>query len=440
MIKREIIEKLVSWKNSKKRKPLILTGVRQCGKTSSILEFGNLFFKDVAYINFEETPEAGDIFDYNFDTDRILDALGSLILNKKITVGSTLLVFDEIQVCPKAITSLKYFCEKKRDLHLIAAGSLLGVALRSNEVSFPVGKVDRLRMFPLSFREFVVADGGEKYITGLEKYHKSAELPGLFTTPLEDYLKKYYIVGGMPEVVQDWIDNHDFDSVEKIQNNIIRDYSDDLVKHAPKDELQNLRAILDCMPEQLAKENNKFIFSRVKQGARAKELETSVQWLIDAGLVHKLDKVEKPEIPLSSTADAEYFKLYFSDIGLMRCKAGIYYKTILEESDLYQKFKGAMAENYVLCELIKQELPAWFWRSGNTAELDLISEYHGEIIPIEVKAADNTMAKSYRQFAKKYSPPVGFKFSLKNIGKNMVENTETYSLPLYLVYRICEYM
>ena len=440
MIKRDIIDKLVMWKNDDKRKPMILTGVRQCGKTSSILEFGNHFFEDMAYINFEETPEAMDIFSYNYDTDRILDALGSLILNKKIIIGKTLLVFDEIQVCPKAITSLKYFCEKKRELHLIAAGSLLGVALRSEEVSFPVGKVDRLQMFPLSFKEFVVADGGEKYLKGLEAYDNTAELPGLFTTPLEDYLKKYYIVGGMPEVVQDWIDNHDFDRVEKIQNNILRDYNDDLVKHAPKSELQNLRAILDCMPEQLAKENNKFIFSRVKKGARAKELEASVQWLIDAGLIHKLDKVEKPEIPLSSTADAEYFKLYFSDIGLMRCKAGIYYKTILEESELFIRFKGAMAENYVLCELVKQELPAWFWRSGNSAELDLISEYHGEIVPIEVKAAENTMAKSYRQFVKKYSPSVGFKFSLKNVGKNMVENTETYSLPLYLAYRIREYL
>ena len=440
MIKRDIIDKLVMWKNDDKRKPMILTGVRQCGKTSSILEFGNHFFEEMAYINFEETPEAMDISDYNYDTDRILDALGSLILNKKIIIGKTLLVFDEIQVCPKAITSLKYFCEKKRELHLIAAGSLLGVALRSEEVSFPVGKVDRLQMFPLSFKEFVVADGGEKYLKGLESYDNTAELPGLFTTPLEDYLKKYYIVGGMPEVVQDWIDNHDFDRVEKIQNNILRDYNDDLVKHAPKSELQNLRAILDCMPEQLAKENNKFIFSRVKKGARAKELETSVQWLIDAGMIHKLDKVEKPEIPLSSTADAEYFKLYFSDIGLMRCKAGIYYKTILEESELFIRFKGAMAENYVLCELIKQELPAWFWRSGNSAELDLISEYHGEIVPIEVKAAENTMAKSYRQFVKKYSPSVGFKFSLKNVGKNMVESTETYSLPLYLTYRIKDYL
>ena len=440
MIKRDIIDKLVSWKNDDQRKPMILTGVRQCGKTSSILEFGKRFFKDVAYINFEETSEAADIFDYNYDTDRIIDALGSLILNKKIIIGKTLLVFDEIQTCPKAITSLKYFCEKKRELHLIAAGSLLGVALRSEEVSFPVGKVDRLQMFPLSFKEFVVADGGEKYLKGLEAYDKSAELPGLLTTPLEDYLKKYYIIGGMPEVVQDWINNHDFDRVEKIQTTILKDYSDDLVKHAPKSELQNLRAILDCMPEQLAKENNKFIFSRVKKGARAKELETSVQWLIDAGLIHKLDKVEKTEIPLAGIADAEYFKLYFSDIGLMRCKAGIYYKTILEESELYKRFKGAIAENYVLCELIKQEFPTWFWRSGNSAELDLISEYHGEIVPIEVKAADNTMAKSYRQFAKKYSPPVGFKFSLKNVGRNMVENTETYSLPLYLVYRIREYL
>ena len=439
-MERDIMKKLVEWKESSDRKPLLLTGVRQCGKTYICKQFGEKYFEDVAYFYFEGNKGLASIFEYDFNIDRILDELGNIIRGKAIVPGKTLVIFDEIQACPNAITSLKYFCENKRELHVVCAGSLLGVAVKRDNISFPVGKVDRLQMYPLTFSEFLRADGQKALYEGILRYGLNRELPELYTQNFEKALKYYYIVGGMPEIVAKWIETHNFEKVEKLQDNILQDYSNDFAKHASKTDVPKLGWIWDSIPKQLAKDNNKFVFSHVKEGKRSHELEDALEWLIDSGLVHKLELVSNPELPLSFCADATFFKIYMSDVGLLRRKSGISPKTILEDSDLYKNFKGAFTENFVLTELISQGIRPYFWRSGNTAELDFLFESDDRIIPVEAKAEIHTRAKSYRQYCKKYAPQIGFKLSMKNVGENEVEGTKTYSIPLYLIWMIKKYI
>lgn len=434
------MKQLVEWKDADDRKPLLLTGVRQCGKTYVCKEFGEKYFEDVAYFYFEGNKGLISVFEYDFNVDRIIDELGNVIRGKEIIPGKTLVIFDEIQACSNAITSLKYFCENKRELHIVCAGSLLGVAIKRNNISFPVGKVDRLQMYPLTFAEFLRADGEQTIYEGAQKYPVNCELTELYTTKLEKELKYYYIVGGMPEVVAKWVETHNFEKIEKLQDNILQDYSNDFAKHAPKSDIPKLGWIWDSIPKQLAKDNNKFVFSHVKEGKRSNELEDALEWLVDAGLVHKLELVLNPELPLSFCSDATFFKVYMSDVGLLRRKSGVSHRTIMEDSDLYKNFKGAFTENFVLNELIKQGIHPYFWRSGNTAELDFLFEYEDSIIPVEAKAEIHTRAKSYRQYCKKYHPKIGFKFSMKNVGEHEVEKTKTYSVPLYLIWRIKEYL
>ena len=259
-MERKTLSKLLKWKEKKNRKPLLMTGVRQCGKTYIIKEFGKQEFEDTAYFNFDGNNGLKSVFDYDFDVKRIMDELANVVLGRKIVPGKTLVVFDEIQDCPRAIQSLKYFCENMPELHIIAAGSLLGVALRKEGISFPVGKVDRIEMFPMSFEEFVVADGGGKYIEGIKKLEFEREIPELYTVPLEKYLKNYYIVGGMPEAVQTWVDTHDYKEVEEVQDRILKDYADDFGKHTTPETATKVRLIWDSIPSQIARDNNKFIF------------------------------------------------------------------------------------------------------------------------------------------------------------------------------------
>ncbi|MBO6282755.1 MAG: DUF4143 domain-containing protein, partial [Pseudobutyrivibrio sp.] len=342
--------------------------------------------------------------------------------------------------CTRAITSLKYFCEQMRDLHIVCAGSLLGVALKKKQISFPVGKVNRLQLYPMSFKEFIIANDRADLIDTFKEWPTDREIPKLYTAPMEELLKAYYIVGGMPEVVKTWIETHDYEEVEEVQKEILDDYADDFSKHAPLTDVPKIRWIWDSVPVQLAKENNKFIFSHVKEGKRSAELEDALQWLVDAGLLIKTELVEKPEIPLEGAADKTYFKVYMSDVGLLRAKSKVSVNTILEESDLYIRYKGAFAENYVLNELKSIGKAPFFWRSGNTAGVDFIYEEEGEIVPVEVKAADNTQAKSYKQFCKKYQPKKGLKLSRKNIAENLCEVTTTFNIPLYLEWNIDSYI
>lgn len=434
-MQRDFINNLIEWKESKRRKPLLLTGVRQCGKTYLLKEFGSKYFDDFCYINFESAGKYSAIFEYDFDVKRILREF-ELAENVKITVGKTLLIFDEIQECPKAITSLKYFCENLPELHLVCAGSLLGVALKKENISFPVGKVNRMQLYPMSFKEYLQAVGEEKYIELFNKWNVNREIPELYSVPLERHLKNYYIVGGMPEAVKEFAESGDYEEVAKIQDEILSDYADDFSKHAPVSEIEKIRMIWNSIPNQLAKENNKFVFSHVKEGKRAHELEAALQWLKNAGLVHLVELVSNAEVPLSSNADATYFKVYMADSGLLCRRLGLSYKNILKENTALSTFKGAITENYVLQELIVQNKTPYFWRSGNTAELDFLYENDGEIFPVEVKAATNTQAKSFKQFSKKYQNKKGFKLSLKNIAENDCEGTNAVSLPLYLVWNI----
>lgn len=437
-MQRDFIQNLIEWKDSKRRKPLILTGVRQCGKTYLLKEFGSEYFDNFCYINFESAGKYSAIFEYDYDVKRILREL-ELAENVKIIAGKTLLIFDEIQECPKAITSLKYFCENLQELHLVCAGSLLGVAIKKENISFPVGKVNRMQLYPMSFKEYLQAVGEGKYIELFNDWNINREIPELYTVPLERHLKNYYIVGGMPEAVKEFAESGDYAEVAKIQDEILSDYSDDFSKHAPISEIEKIRMIWDSIPKQLAKENNKFVFSHVKEGKRAHELEAALQWLKNSGLVHLVELVQNAELPLSSNADSTYFKVYMADSGLLCRRLGLSYKNILEENTALSTFKGAITENYVLQELIVQNKVPYFWRSGNTAELDFLFEEDGNVIPVEVKAATNTQAKSFKQFCKKYQNKTGFKLSLKNIAENDCEGTNAVNLPLYLLWNISSY-
>ena len=436
---RDIINDLKKWKDKPRRKPLLLTGVRQCGKTYIIGEFAKGCFENYVYMNFEATETISAIFDYDFDTKRIITEI-ERHYKTKIIPGKTLLFFDEIQECPRAITSLKYFCENMGELHLVCAGSLLGVSIKTQQISFPVGKVNRMQLFPMSFKEFVIANGRNDLIETFNSWPSDRPIPELYDVPMKKLLKEYYVVGGMPEAVKTWIETHDINEVEEVQNEILSDYADDFSKHAPANEVPKIRWIWDSVPVQLAKENNKFVFSHVKEGKRSFELEDALEWLSDAGLIIKTELVEKPELPLSGFADKTYFKVYMSDIGLLRAKSKVSAETVMDESPLYEKFKGAFAENYVLNELNSIGKETYFWRSGNSAEVDFIFEEKSEIVPIEVKSADNTQAKSYKQFCKKYEPNSGIKLSQKNIAYNICEKTKTYSIPLYMAWNINFYI
>lgn len=437
-MQRDFIQNLIEWKDSKRRKPLILTGVRQCGKTYLLKEFGSEYFDNFCYINFESAGKYSAIFEYDYDVKRILREI-ELAENVKITAGKTLLIFDEIQECPKAITSLKYFCENLQELHLVCAGSLLGVAIKKENISFPVGKVNRMQLYPMSFKEYLQAVGEGKYIELFNDWNINREIPELYTVPLERHLKNYYIVGGMPEAVKEFAESGDYAEVAKIQDEILSDYSDDFSKHAPISEIEKIRMIWDSIPKQLAKENNKFMFSHVKEGKRAHELESALQWLKNSGLAHMLELVTNAKIPLSFNADATYFKVYMSDIGLLSRRMGLSYNDYLNDNSENSAI-GAVTENYVMNELLNQNKKPYYWKTDNTAELDFIFEHNNSVVPLEVKAATNTRAKSFALFCKKYSPETGFKASLKNIGFHNTADTKTISIPLYLLWNLEYYL
>ncbi len=439
-MRRDILDSLVAWKNSPNRKPLVITGVRQCGKTHVMNEFGSLYFENVAYFNFERDSLAASVFDLSLDPAKIIANLSAVSTVKQITPGKTLLVFDEIQACPQALTALKYFCEDMPELHVVCAGSLLGVALTHENISFPVGKVDRLHMYPMSFSEFLAATQGESIRDMLAAIPLDKPLPDALTKTLEAAYRDFLIVGGMPEAVLRWIESGDYSEAERVQEAILADYEADFAKHAPANEVVKLGWIWASVPKQLAKENNKFIFSQVKEGKRAHELENALQWLVAAGLIHKLELVKNAELPLSFNADASYFKLFMADVGLLRKMSNVPYRALLEPMPAYARFRGAFAENYVHNEMLHQGIKPYFWRSGNSAEVDFVFEDDGHIVPVEVKSADNARAKSYRLFCKRYGVERGFKISLKNLAVNDEgEGCRTVSLPLYLAWRLHEW-
>lgn len=428
---RLLITKLVEWKEKSGRKPLILKGVRQCGKTYLLKEFGKRYYDSCAYFNFEENDALKKVFDKDYDTQRILFELG-LYWGKTITPGKTLLILDEIQECGRAITAMKYFCENAPEFHIVCAGSLLGIALQK-QLSFPVGKVDFLALYPMSFSEFLRAVDSEQLADFAENFKKGDPLPEVIGEKLATLLRQYYITGGMPEVVKVWCDTHSIEQVESVQQSIINSYELDFVKHAPARDFPKLTAIWRSIPEQLAKENTKFIFSHVKKGWRSKDLEDALEWLISAGLVYKVCKIEKPFIPLSSYADDTSFKLYMADVGILRKLSKLPYEVVLDATPAYREFKGSMTENYVLCELLKSvDDTAYYWSSGNTAEVDFIIQSGAEIVPIEVKSEKNVKARSLAEYRKKYGP----KYAVKTSMKNDTSGEEVLNIPLYLIARM----
>jgi predicted AAA+ superfamily ATPase len=409
-MERFLISELEKWKHKKNRKPMVLMGARQVGKTWLMKTFGERNYKKVAYISFYNNQAMKNIFESDYDIKRILPYL-NIEVGFSITPEDTLIIFDEIQNAPKAFESLKYFYEEAPEYHIIVAGSLLGVALHQC-VSYPVGKVDLLNLYPLSFREFLYAMDEKSLADAL--ITKDYNLINNFSEKYIYHLKNYYFVGGMPEVVDSFRQNHDYNEVRNIQKNILSQYKGDFGKHASANEITKINMVWDSIPMQLAKENKKFFFGKIKEGARSSEFEIAIQWLTDSGLVHKVNRVTEPKLPLSAYKNFSIYKLFILDIGLLCAMSELDAKTILDENNLFVEFKGALTEQYVLQQLIcdTNYTPYYFGTDKATFEQDFLIQKENEIIPIEVKASTNVRSQSLKTFSEKYKPKLSVRFSL----------------------------
>lgn len=412
---RNKIEELKKWKNSINRKPLIIRGARQVGKTWLMKEFGKKYYEKYAYINFDDNTRMKRLFEEDFDLDKIIQGL-KIESGVNIEVENTLIIFDEIQETPKALKALKYFYENAKEYHIISAGSLLGVAMHEG-TSFPVGKVDFLNLTPLSFFEFMEALN-EKELLQLLK-DNDFNMMNIFDSKLKEYLKLYYYVGGMPEIVDSYVRNRDLVEVRNLQKKLLDAYEQDFSKHAPNNIVPRIRQLWNNIPTQLAKENKKFIYGLVREGARAREYEIALSWLIDCGLIYQVNRVKTSKIPLSAYQDFSAFKLYLLDVGLLSAMAGVDAKTILEGNEIFEEFKGSLTEQYVLCQL-KQctELEVFYWTSDvGIAEIDFITQIGQKNIPIEVKSSENLQAKSLKSFVQKYNTKINVRTSMSNYRK-----------------------
>ena len=431
-MERTIINKLVEWKNKKDRKPLILNGARQTGKTWILKEFGSRHFSSFAYIKFDNNETAKNIFEQDFHIKRIISQL-SLVSDTEIKPNEALIVFDEIQECPKALTALKYFCEEAPEYFVAAAGSLLGIKLSNSQgTGFPVGKVEYLNLNPMNFKEFLMATGMKKFIPFIEG--KDWETLKAFKNELRLSLKKYFIVGGMPEAVLAFTDGENFNKAREIQKRILNDYDNDFSKHAPLQDLPKIRDLWDSVPRQLAKENKRFVYSECRTGGNAKTLENALWWLFDAGLLKKVKRVSAPDFPLSYYEDGA-FKLFFLDIGLLCAKSELSPKTILEGNRVFTEFKGALTEQYVNQELRSLEkIENQYYWAGRTSEIDFLVQIENEILPVEVKAEQNLQAKSLKYFCEKFNIKKAYRFSMSdhNTG-NYPFGTELEDIPLFAI-------
>lgn len=424
------IEKLKRWKESKNRKPLLIEGARQVGKTWLMKEFGKLYYSDTVYINFDSNSTMKELFDSDLNVERIILGL-ELYTGKKIDFNNTLLIFDEIQEVPKALSSLKYFCENAPEYHIVCAGSLLGIALHQG-TSFPVGKVDFLKLYPLSFKEFLIATGNERFADLLDK--QDYQMITSFKQKYIDALKTYYFVGGMPEVVQNFVLNKDYNEVRSIQKRIFLAYEQDFSKHAPNEIVPKIRMLWNNISSQLVKENKKFIYGLVREGARAKDYETAIMWLSDCGLVHKVSRINAPNNPLKVYEDLKSFKLFVVDIGLLSCMVGLHQQVLLEKNDLFVEFKGALTEQYV-CQQLKtiEDLGIYYYTNDRgSCEIDFIIDTGKQIIPVEVKAEINLKAKSLKTYQEKFTP----KLSIRTAMTDFKKEETLINLPLYSIENI----
>lgn len=426
-MKRERLADLIRWKENPHRKPLLVRGARQVGKTWLLQEFGRTAYRQCVYINFEDAPRLQSLFSGDFDIDRILQVI-QIEFKTKVVPGETLLIFDEIQSADRAITSLKYFCEKAPQFHLAAAGSLLGVALHEH-VSFPVGKVDFLDLEPMSFAEYLHAIGEGELAATL----KNRDWPVIahFKTRLTDHLKRYLFIGGMPEAVSVYTENQDFEAVRRVQRRLLDAYETDFSKHAPPSLVPRIRMVWQSIPSQLAKENRKFLYGALREGGRAKDFELAIQWLLDCGLAVKCCRVEKPGMPLAAYENLAAFKLFMVDVGLLAAKTGLDSRTLIDGNRIFEEFKGTLTEQFVLQQL--RHLPADFigyWANEkNTAEVDFLVQLDGRVIPIEVKAGESLLAKSFKFFCERYHPETAVRTSLSDYR----EEAWMINLPLYAI-------
>lgn len=422
---REQVQKLIDWKNSTSRKPLLIKGARQVGKTWLMKSFGESEYETCIYVNFESNKRLQNIFADDFNIQRIITAL-EVETGKSITSKNTLIILDEIQEANGALTSLKYFYENAPEYHIISAGSLLGVAL-SKQTSFPVGKVDFLNLYPLSFPEFLEALNEQSLLKLLK--NKDWKLITAFKSKFIQLLKQYYFIGGMPEVVASFVRNKDFVEARDLQNKILQAYELDFAKHAPNEIVPRIRMLWNIIPSQLSKENKKFIYGAIKTGARAKDYELALAWLIDCGLVNQIKRVSKPAIPLKAYEDFNAFKLFLVDVGLLAAMVNIDVKSVIDGNSLFQEFKGALTEQYVLQQLlVNQNLSIYYWAAENaTAEIDFLIQNEGKLTPIEVKAEENLKAKSLKLFYEKFEVEKAIRTSMSDFR----EEDWLINLPLY---------
>ncbi|MBQ9198762.1 MAG: ATP-binding protein [Lachnospiraceae bacterium] len=430
-MERNILKELLAWKDKANRKPLILQGARQVGKTWVMKEFGREAFEYTAYINMDNNDRMRMTFDRDFDVSRIIEELG-IESGTKMVPGKTLIIMDEVQEVPKAISSLKYFCENAPEYHVIVAGSLLGVALHKG-ISYPVGKVDLLSMYPMTFVEFLNAVGETKLASQISDYE--SDVHTVFADKYISYLKKYYYIGGMPEVVKSYIEEKDYSLVRKLQNEILQLYEQDFGKHIDnKTELERTRMVWNSIPMQLSKENKKFFFGKIKKGARSADYEISIQWLIDCGLLYKVHCVNKPGMPLRAYKEFSAYKLFMVDVGLLGAMSNLDSRSILEGNKIFTEFKGALTEQYVHQQIIgSTDLELFYYSNqSSTNEIDFLTQIESNIIPIEVKAEENLNSKSLKAFVDKYSPDISVRFSMKNY----IEQDWLVNIPLWEVSEI----
>lgn len=426
------IEKLLKWKQSKRRKPIIIEGARQVGKTWLMKEFGRQAYADTVYINFDSNSRMAELFASDLDTERLIMGL-ELYVGRKIDPNNSLLIFDEVQEVPRALLSLKYFYENAPQYHIVCAGSLLGIALHQG-TSFPVGKVDFLKLYPFSFKEFLMATDKGRFAELLDS--RDFQMITSFKQTYIDTLKHYYFVGGMPEAVQSFAENKDFNEVREIQKRILAAYEQDFFKHAPNEIVPRLRMLWNSIPSQLAKENKKFIYGLVREGARAKDYETAIMWLSDCGLIHKVSRVNAAGIPLRAYEDLKAFKLFVVDVGLLGCMAGLRQRTLLDGNDLFVEFNGALTEQYV-CQQLKtiEDLDVYYYTNDRgSCEVDFVVDTGEQIIPVEVKAEVNLRAKSLKTYQEKFSPEVSVRTSMADYKKE----EWLVNLPLYAIDQITQ--
>ena len=431
-MQRTAIEKLKKWKDRKGHKPLIIEGARQVGKTWLMKEFGKQYYEQVVYLHFDNNPELAAVFENDYKIPRLIESF-EILSGIKINPDNTLIIFDEIQECPRALTSLKYFNENAPEYDIVAAGSLLGL-IHHEGTGFPVGKVSFLNLYPMDFFEFARALGEERFIELIEK--KDFQMISIFKNEFEKLVKMYCDIGGMPEVVQDFINNRDYKRVREIQKTILTSYENDFSKHVPANTVEKIRMLWKTIPSQLAKENKKFIYSAIKTGTRAKEYELALLWLKDAGLVYQVNRIKKPDLPLIAYQDFEAFKLFVVDVGLLSALTNLDVKTILEKTQIFEEFKGAIAEQYVYQQLksAEDDMPIYYWSNDSSrSEVDFVIQLDGYVIPVEVKAEKNLKAKSLKNFIQDYKSEKSVRTSLADYKLN---DNNLYDIPLYAIGNI----